>query len=133
MNWKTALVVLGAASAALTFGASQASAQANAKASDAQMKRGKMLWTNRGCSSCHGIGKLNAGPDLAGLEQRRSQEWIVKWLKDTDVMLASDSTAQAMLAEWKGIRMPKQNMSDQDIQAILAYLRAEEAKIMGKK
>jgi hypothetical protein len=43
-------------------------------------------------------------------------------------MLASDSTAQDMLAEWKGQRMPKQNMSDQDIDALLSYLRAEEAK-----
>jgi cytochrome c551/c552 len=96
------------------------------------MKRGKMLWTNRGCGSCHGIGKKMAGPDLAGLEQRRSKEWINKWLKDTDVMLASDSTAQAMLAEWKGIRMPKQNMSDQDVDAILSYLRSEEGKMKKK-
>jgi hypothetical protein len=34
-----------------------------------------------------------------------------------------------MMAEWRGIRMPKQNMSDQDIDAIFAYLRAEEAKM----
>jgi hypothetical protein len=44
-------------------------------------------------------------------------------------MLASDSTAIAMMAEWQGIRMPKQTMSDQDIDAILGYLRAEEAKM----
>lgn len=128
MNWKTAFVVLGTACIASTFVASQASAQ-----NDAMMKRGKMLWANRGCGSCHGIGKKMAGPDLAGVEQRRSKEWLSKWLKDTDVMLASDSTAQAMLAEWRGIRMPKQNMSDQDVDAILAYLRAEEAKMKGKK
>jgi mono/diheme cytochrome c family protein len=127
MYLKTALVVLGAA-AALAFGASQASAQ-----DDALMKRGKMLWTNRGCGACHGIGKKNAGPDLAGVEQRRSKEWLSKWLKDTDVMLESDSTAKAMLAEWKGIRMPKQNLTDQDVDAILAYLRSEEAKIKAKK
>jgi len=47
-------------------------------------------------------------------------------------MLASDSTAQAMLAEWRGIRMPKQNMSDADVDAILSYLRAEEAKMKKK-
>lgn len=123
MSFRTPLV-LGALAFALTLGASTASAQ-----SDATMKRGKMLWNNRGCGSCHGIGKKMAGPDLAGLESRRSREWLNRWLKDTDVMLASDSTAQAMLAEWKGIRMPKQNMSDQDIEAILQYLKAEEAKM----
>jgi hypothetical protein len=69
-----------------------------------------------------------AGPDLAGVEMRRSREWLNRWLKETDVMLASDSTAMAMMQEWNGIRMPKQNLTDGDIEAILAYMRAEEAK-----
>jgi len=47
-------------------------------------------------------------------------------------MLASDSTAQSLLAEWKGIKMPKQTLSEQDVDALLAYLRSEEAK-MAKK
>src|SRR6185436_2120323 len=127
MRMKTSLLILAAVGAALTFSATQASAQ-----SDAMSKRGKMLWTNRGCGSCHGIGKKMAGPDLAGVEQRRPKEWLTKWLMQTDVMLASDSTAMALLAEWKGIKMPKQTLSEQDVDAILAYLRSEEAK-MNKK
>lgn len=124
MNWKTALVVLGTASAALTFGATQANAQ-----NDALLKRGKDLYFNRGCRTCHGIGKQMIGPDLAGLEARRSKEWIVRWLKETDAMIASDSVAQQMVAEYNGARMPQQRLSDQEIDAMLAYLRAEEAKI----
>lgn len=123
MNWKTALVVLGTASAALTFGATQASAQ-----EDALLKRGKALYFNRGCRACHGIGKQMIGPDLAGLEARRSKEWIVRWLKETDAMIASDSTAQQLVAQYNGARMPMQRLSDQEIDAMLAYLRAEEAK-----
>jgi len=118
------LLVLGTVAAGLTVSASTASAQ-----NDAMAKRGKMLWTNRGCASCHGIGKKMAGPDLAGVEQRRSREWLNNWLKNTDTMLASDSTAMAMLAEWKGIKMPKQPLTDQDIEALLAYFRSEEAKM----
>jgi cytochrome c551/c552 len=124
MNWKTSLVVLGTAFAALTVSASQASAQEN----DALLKRGHMLWNNRGCRTCHGIGKKMAGPDLAGLEARRSRDWINKWLKETDSMIASDSTAIAMVEEWRGIKMPAQKLSDSDIDALLAYLRSEEAK-----
>jgi cytochrome c551/c552 len=123
-NFKTPLIVLGTLAFGLTLGANTASAQ-----NDAMMKRGKMVWNNKGCAGCHGIGKKMAGPDLAGLESRRSKEWLSKWLKDTDVMLASDSTAQAMLAEWQGIRMPKQNMTDQDVDAVLAYIKAEDAKM----
>jgi cytochrome c551/c552 len=91
-----------------------------------------MLWTNRGCGSCHGIGKKMAGPDLAGVEMRRSHEWLNKWLRETDTMLASDSTAMALLAEWKNIKMPKQTLSDQDVDALLAYLRFEEGKLNKK-
>lgn len=124
MRLKVTSVVFGAACVALMLSATQANAQ-----NDAAMKRGKMLWTNRGCGSCHGIGKKQAGPDLAGVEQRRSREWLNRWLKETDVMLTSDSTAMGLLAEWKGIKMPKQALTDQDIEALLAYLRFEEGKM----
>lgn len=124
MRLKVTSVVLGAVCVALMLSANQANAQ-----NDAAMKRGKLLWTNRGCGSCHGIGKKQAGPDLAGVEQRRSREWLNRWLKETNVMLASDSTAMGLLAEWKGIKMPQQTLTDQDIEALLAYLRVEEGKM----
>jgi len=100
---------------------------------DAMAKRGKMLWINRGCAGCHGIGKKMAGPDLAGVEQRRSKEWLVRWLKETAVMQREDSVSIAMVAEWKGIKMPQQVFTDQDIEAIFSYLRAEEARMSAKK
>ena len=105
---------------------------AQAQANDAVMKRGKMLWTNRGCGGCHGIGKKQAGPDLMGVEERRSRDWITRWLKNTNEMLGSDSTAMALLAEWKGIRMPQQDFTDQDVEAILTFVRSEEAKVKAK-
>lgn len=116
------------AALALTLGV-VSSAQAQA---DAAAKRGKMLWVNRGCGSCHGVGKKMAGPDLAGVEVRRERGWLNRWLKETDVMIGSDSIAMAMVAEWKGIKMPTQPLTDPDIEALLAYIRAEEAR-MAKK
>jgi mono/diheme cytochrome c family protein len=70
---------------------------------DAVAKRGKMLWTNRGCAGCHGFGRKMAGPDLMGVQQRRPREWLVRWLRETDVMQGSDSVSIAMVAEWMGI------------------------------
>ena len=86
-----------------------------------------MLYQNRGCRMCHGINKQMIAPDLAGLEARRSKEWIYRWLKETDVMLASDSTAKQLARQYNDARMPKQHLSDQDIDAILAYVRAVES------
>jgi cytochrome c551/c552 len=48
-------------------------------------------------------------------------------------MIEQDSIAKAMVAEWKGIRMPQQALTDQDIEALLAYIRVEEAKMASKK
>lgn len=100
---------------------------ANAQAGDAMTARGKMLYQNRGCSICHSVGHGGVSPDLAGIEQRRSKEWIYRWLKETDVMLASDSTAIALAKQYNGARMPKQRLTDDDISAILTYIRALEA------
>jgi len=124
MTWKTAFVVLGTAGAALLFSAGAANAQ-----DAAQVKRGQTLWQNRGCAGCHAIGKRNIAPDLAGVTQRRSREWLVNWLKDTEGMLQSDSVAMALLKEYKGAKMPNQKLSEQDTDAIIAFIQATEAKM----
>jgi cytochrome c551/c552 len=123
MTWKTAFVVLGTASTAFLFSAGVANAQA-----DAQVKRGETLWQVRGCAGCHGIGRKTIAPDLMGVTQRRSVEWLHAWLKDTDSMLASDSTAIGLLKEYKGAKMPNQKISAADADAILAFIKATEAK-----
>lgn len=120
-------VLLGAAAVAISAGAG--ALQAQAASQDALVKRGKSVWQNRGCASCHAIGKVMAGPDLANVTGRRSKDWLSRWLKDTAGMLGSDSTAQALLAEWKGMKMPAQKLTDQDVDAVLAYIDAETAKI----
>ena len=125
MTWKTALVVLGTAGSALLFSAGAA----NAQGADAQVKRGQTLWQNRGCAGCHSIGKSKGiAPDLAGVTQRRSREWLVNWLKDTEGMLQTDSVAIGLLKEYKGQKMPNQKISEQDTDAILAFIAATEAK-----
>ncbi len=108
-------------------------AQAQGMTVDANLaKRGKTLWQNRGCSGCHSIGKGRmAGPDLLGVTDRRDAAWLRRWLKETDVMLANDSTAQAMLAEAKGVKMPNMKLSDPDIEALLNYIAQETEKKKG--
>ncbi len=107
--------------AALVFGASVAQAQ---KMDPALAKRGKSLFVNRGCTACHTIGKGKlAGPDLAGVTQRRSHEWLKRWLKDPSQMIGSDSIADALVVEAKNVKMPNLKLSDSDVEAVIAYLR----------
>jgi len=110
--------------------ATQSGAQTETLQPDAALaKRGRSLFTNRGCEACHSIGKgKRAGPDLAGVMERRDLDWLRRWLKNTTAMLESDSTAQALLAEYRGVRMPAQKLADADIEALLQYIAQESAK-----
>jgi nitrite reductase (NO-forming) len=63
-------------------------------------KKGKSVFVNKGCGACHSIGKGKmAGPDLAGVTERRSHDWLKRWLKDPTAMFGNDSIADAMVVE----------------------------------
>ena len=100
---------------------------------EALAARGKSVWKKHGCGGCHGIGKKMAGPDLANLSERRSQEWLHAWMKNTKSMIESDSIARALVTEWKGMKMPQFNVSDGDIDGLLHYIAQESAKVAAKK
>ena len=117
----------------VVFIAEPASAQ-EVKASDGQFvadaalaKTGKSKFSSKGCNACHSIGKGKmAGPDLNGLYERRTAEWVKNWLKDPNTMLATDDQAKAMLKEYNGIKMPNLKLSDADVEALMHYIAAEQ-------
>jgi protein SCO1 len=83
------------------------------------------------CSACHTIGKGDAvGPDLAGVTTRRDRDWLVRYLRAPDQMLAEqDPTAVALLAKYKNITMPNLHLSDGEIATVLTYLEAQNAPL----
>jgi len=130
MRTSTQLAVVGLLVAAMAGISTAGQAQMAVNADLA--KRGKTVFNNKGCSGCHSVGKGRmAGPDLIGVTDRRNGTWLRRWLKDTDQMLANDSTAQAMLAEAKGVKMPNMKLSDADIEALLNYIAQETEKKKG--
>lgn len=109
------------------------SGQSDGKASitvDAEKaKTGAGLWTTRTCAACHTIGKgVTIGPDLAGVLERRELPWLKRWLREPDVMLQTDSTAKALLAQFNNIPMPNLSLTDAEIEALLHYIAQESAK-----
>jgi cbb3-type cytochrome oxidase cytochrome c subunit len=63
-----------------------------------------------------------AGPDLAGVTERRSHDWLKRWLKDPTAMFGNDSTADAMVVESKNVKMPNMKLGESDIEALINYL-----------
>jgi protein SCO1/2 len=63
-----------------------------------------------------------AGPDLKGVTQRRSPDWLKAWLKSPDTMVMSDSMAKALYKEYHQVKMPNLKLSDEEIAALIAYM-----------
>lgn len=78
------------------------------------------------CTACHKIGGKLIGPDLAGVTQRRSADWLKKFIKSSQTLIKSgDKDAIAIFNEYNQITMPDQNLSEADIEAILKYIGSQ--------
>lgn len=76
------------------------------------------------CAACHTIGggKL-IGPDLQGVTERRSEEWLLSFIRSSQTMINNgDEAAVALFEEYNKIPMPDNNLSDEQIKGILAYI-----------
>ena len=75
------------------------------------------------CSGCHKTSteKL-VGPGWAGVTTRHAPEWIMNFITNTDAMISKDPKVQAQL-EICLVRMPNQNLSDDDARNLLEFMR----------
>lgn len=75
------------------------------------------------CSGCHKLTEEKlVGPGWKGVTTRHSPEWIMNFITNTDAMLSKDPKAQAQL-EICLVRMPNQNLTDDDARAIYEFQR----------
>ena len=62
------------------------------------------------------------GPGWKDVTTRRKPEWIMNFVTNVDEMIDKDPNAQAML-ETCMVRMPNQNLTDEDARAVLEFMR----------
>ncbi|MCD6011011.1 MAG: cytochrome c class [Flavipsychrobacter sp.] len=75
------------------------------------------------CNSCHKLtDEKLVGPGWKGVTTRRKPEWIMNFVTNTDKMLDKDPAAQAQL-EICLVRMPNQNLSDDDARSLYEFMR----------
>ncbi|MEO5649194.1 MAG: c-type cytochrome [Ginsengibacter sp.] len=75
------------------------------------------------CQSCHKMtDERLVGPGWQGVTTRHKPEWIMNFMTNTDAMIDKDPKAQAML-EICMVRMPNQNLSDDEARGILEFMR----------
>lgn len=79
------------------------------------------------CAICHTIGggKL-IGPDLAGIHQRRSRDWLIKFIRSSQTMINNgDPEAIAVFEANNKIQMPDPMISDDQIVSILDHIATQ--------
>ena len=71
-----AVLVAGAVLVASPAGAQDTKESETFVVDKSLAKAGKNVWSAKGCMGCHMIGKKLAAPDLNGLYERRTAEWV---------------------------------------------------------
>ncbi len=81
------------------------------------------------CASCHSIGKgIVVGPDLKDLfkDEDMSEKWLHSFIRSSQSLIKSgDMHAMEMYEKFNRTVMPDQQLSDTEINSILAYIKSE--------
>jgi len=80
------------------------------------------------CASCHKLSdeKL-VGPGWKDVTDRRTPEWIMNFVTNTEEMIQKDTAAKNLL-EVCLVQMPNQNLSDHDARSVLEFMRNNDEK-----
>ena len=97
-------------------------------AQQADVANGEKLF-KANCAACHKLDKKLVGPALKGVTDKREQDWLIAWIKDSPGMIKSgDKLAIQVFEENNKLPMTANpHLSDQDIVDILEYTKGEEA------
>jgi mono/diheme cytochrome c family protein len=86
---------------------------------------------NTTCFACHTIGGGRLiGPDLAGVHEKRSQEWLESFIRSSQAMInAGDAEAVALFEEYNSLLMPDAVASDEEIRQVLSYIESQSSAV----
>jgi protein SCO1 len=83
------------------------------------------------CAPCHTIGVGDkVGPDLRGVADRRSMDWLTRFIRSPQkVRVENDPIAAELAAKFPGVRMPNLGITDIDAVDLISYLKAETERL----
>lgn len=85
---------------------------------------GKALF-KQNCGVCHTTTQQKmVGPGLEGITTKRSEEWLIKWIKDSQALIKSgDADAIKAFEDGGKVAMTSFNhLSDDEVKSILSYI-----------
>ncbi|MCC6251611.1 MAG: cytochrome c [Bacteroidia bacterium] len=80
------------------------------------------------CLSCHKTSDERlVGPGWKDVTKRRTPHWLMNFITNPDPMIDKDPEVQAQL-ELCLVRMPNQNLADQEAREIVEFMRKNDSK-----
>ncbi len=130
LNYKVSIKVL--AKFTIIFGIILNSFQSNAQSvstDPAVIAAGKALFENN-CTQCHGVSdEVVVGPGLKGVHSRRPMPWLIKWIRNSTLLINSgDAYANEIYNKFGKTQMQSFDFKDDEIVAIVSYIKDESEK-----
>jgi mono/diheme cytochrome c family protein len=96
----------------------------NIPADSMSIVHGEKLFLHN-CFLCHEIGREAIGPALVNIPDKRSSDWLFRFIRNSQQMIVdNDSTAAFLYQQYNHNVMPSfYKFSDEDILDILAYIK----------
>ncbi len=90
---------------------------------------GKKLYEANNCGSCHALDKKMVGPALRGVHERRSEEWLIQWIRNNKKFRESgDPDANKLYQEYGGAAMNIfENLTPAQVLDIVEYIKTAPA------
>ncbi len=97
-----------------------------APADKAAAAQGVKLFSTKGCTACHAFGRRLTCPDLAGVTQRRTAQWMEHQILNPEVMTKSDPISHGLFATF-ALQMPNQHLTEAEAKAVIEYFKSRDA------
>ena len=98
------------------------------------IEEGKSIFLSR-CAACHNVNKNMTGPALAGIDERRTLDWIISFIHSSQTMVkGGDSAALAIFEKFNKVPMPDHpDLTDENIKNIVEYIKTQSKPVTEEK
>ncbi len=89
--------------------------------------QGQILF-NQNCSGCHGFRQNGIGPNLSGITESDSIEWLKKFIRDPKGMIGSgDPHAKEILGTYHSMMPSFPGLQDEQIDQLISFMHTKKA------
>ena len=85
-------------------------------------EEGKIIYESK-CTACHNPTEKLIGPPQKGVLERRTPEWTMNIILNTQEMLDKNPIAQKLLKEYNNVPMTPQGLTEEEARKVLEYIR----------